>query len=99
MQGLERPCKLNKNGDDVYRYVLKPEYTYEYIPHQVCIARRITAPKDAVLIVCVRLYENHKELDEHDVKGEIIGWEWTKCDSAVPNLPYDFNEEHITWRL
>ncbi len=98
LKGLDRPCKSNGNGEDVYRYILKPEYTYEYIAHQVCTARRIHAPCNTVLVVCVRLYDNHKKLDDSDIKGEIISWDWTKADNTAPNLPHSFNENHIIWR-
>lgn len=98
LKGLDRPCKFSNDGHDVYAYILKPEFTYEYVVHSVCTARRISAPPNTVFMVFVRMHENYKDLDEGEIKGEIISWDWAKEDSAVPSLPHGFDEKQIIWR-
>jgi len=98
LKGLERPCRFSDNGEDVYCYVLHPEFTYDTVIHQVCMARRVAAPANAVFAVFVRMLEDHKDLDDGQIKGEIISWDWVKQHDSIPNWPHGFNEDQLIWR-
>lgn len=86
-QGLNRP-HIEEDGDkSVYIYIVKPKYTYEYVPDMATTCRRKLAPEGAVFAVYVKL-------NEEGTGGEIFNWEFVKCDPQDQSLPEDHENRY-----
>ena len=80
-QGVKRPLDDVGFDRNIFVYVTDHRYSYEYIPHMVCIAKRREMPKDSVFVIYV-YFEN-----EADDVGQIRDWEWVKAGDSNPPLP------------
>src|SRR5690606_24907196 len=47
-RGINRPFIDDGFDSNVYVFVCKPRFTYKYVPHMVCAAKRIEAPSNCV---------------------------------------------------
>lgn len=83
-RGIKRPFKADGLDGQIYTYIVRPRFVYEYLPHMVCVAKRYEAPNDTVLAVYVSFD------DEKCEKGAILSWEWVPVDKRDPNLPENY---------
>jgi hypothetical protein len=80
-KGIKRPFMDDGLDCEIFVYVLKPRYVYEFIPDMVCAAKRNDAPEDAVFAVYAK-FDN-----EYYTNGAILSWEWIPADNANSELP------------
>lgn len=89
-KGVKRP--LNHKGEDkkIHAYVLRPKFTYSFVPDMVCIAKRSASPKNSVFVVYVTF-------DRECEQATLLNWEWVKAANGVPeNADQRYDEE--VWR-
>ncbi|ADP97772.1 hypothetical protein [Marinobacter adhaerens] len=87
-QGINRPYKDNGRDGEIFVYIVKPKFFYEYIAHMVCVAQRQEVPEDALFAI----YVNFEDPDYND--GVILGWEWIPADTQDCYLPEDHEERY-----
>lgn len=87
-KGLRRPMNDHDLDGNVYVYVMSPPYTYRYIAHMACTAKRYDAPVNTVFAVYVIFDDNNFD------KGFIVNWEWIGADPDNPKLPRDHTERY-----
>lgn len=87
-RGLERLYNSSGEGEKIYIYVLRPyPYTYEYIPHMVCRAKRVSSPKSAVFVVYLKISNGG---------AIILDWEWVKSNDGIkPDNSSDRYQEEV----
>lgn len=86
-RGVRRPFNGDGMDRDVYVYIVRPRYVYEYLVDMVCVARRAQAPQGAVFAVYVKF-------DDAITDGTIIGAEWVEASLDDPALPADFSRRY-----
>lgn len=80
-KGLNRPFKEEGGDEDVFAYILNPEYTYEYTPSMVCVAKLVASPLNCVFVVYVKLID--------DDSAEILNWEWVACADDMKPIDHE----------
>lgn len=85
-KGLRRPMNHDHEDAEIFVYTLSPRFTYEYVPHMTCVARRVDAPREAVFVVYTKFTK--------EGKGSVISWEWVQSSGDGSGLPEDFENRY-----
>ena len=89
-RGIKRPCAEDGEGDRMVAYVIKPTQFYEYAPHPVCIASKVTVPDDLVFVAFAKLDEPCGPFG-HLTKGVLTHWQFIEADQEAGNmLPVEY---------
>ncbi len=87
-KGVKRPLNGEGVDSEIYIYVTKPSYIYEYVADMVCAAKRSRAPEGVVLNTYVTFHGG----DFSD--GEVLNWEWVVSDPENLRYPEGFNARY-----
>lgn len=74
-QGIKRPFQDDGLDGQVFVYVIKPRFYYEFSGSMVCVAKRKETPKGIVLAVYVKFRDSSYN------EGTILSWDWVPADS------------------
>jgi len=85
-QGINRPYVDGDLHEEIYIYIISPKFVYKYVVSMSCVARRVSAPPDAVFAVYVRF-------DDEGI-GTIISWEWVFSDDRDKSLPDGYDKRY-----
>lgn len=103
-KGIKRPRFLCYSDEDIYIYILNPtnSYTYQYRSIGPFITEK---PKDSVFAVYVEMTRFFSlfpkeiiiQLNQQDVCGKILFWEWVKSEDNVMPDGHGFRYAQQIW--
>ena len=91
-----RPLASDDSGFDVFAYVHKPAYTYQYVPSMSHCIVPLKLPVDVVFVTYMKLdYPEGRPYGKDaflktPVQGIVTHWDFVESDSTDSTLPIDF---------